>query len=263
MGNPLISTIVPVFNGERYLGEALDSIWAQTYRPLEIIVVNDGSTDGTAKVVGSYRERVQYIQQANKGPAAARNLGISKAGGDFIAFLDADDVWHPEKLERQMARFRARPELNLCVTHIQNFWIQELKAEAEQFCNHPLSQPTPGYFQLQTLLARGSVFDTVGRFNTVLPTCSDVDWFLRVVEHGMVILVLPKVLLNRRLHRTNISRSPAVQTILLRTVGASASRSSAVRDALLQAVKASRDRPWQQDDYIVQFADFLTAYRHE
>lgn len=112
----LISCIVPVFNGERYVSETLDSILAQTYRPLELIVADDGSTDGTAAVVARYGEPVRYLWQSNQGPAAARNLGVSAAQGEFVAFLDADDLWHPEKLTRQMARFHARPELSLSVT---------------------------------------------------------------------------------------------------------------------------------------------------
>ncbi len=116
MNSPLISCIVPVFNGERYLREALDSIFAQTYRPLEILVADDGSTDRTPYIAAAFGNRLRYLRQDNQGPAAARNLGIRAATGEFIAFLDADDVWHPEKLERQMARFQVRPELDYCVT---------------------------------------------------------------------------------------------------------------------------------------------------
>src|SRR5215510_7858922 len=121
MKKPLISCIVPVFNGERYLREALDSILVQTYQPLEIIVADDGSTDETAAIVSSYGEQVRHLFQPNAGVAAACNLGLGAAHGEFIAFLAADDLWQPEKLARQMARFRARPELNLCVSYIQNF----------------------------------------------------------------------------------------------------------------------------------------------
>src|SRR5215468_9302617 len=116
MNSSLISCIVPVFNGERYVREALDSILAQTHRPLEIIVADDGSTDGSANVVAAFRDGVRYLRQSNQGPSSARNLGIRAALGDFIAFLDADDLWHPQKLQRQMDRFKTRPELDYCVT---------------------------------------------------------------------------------------------------------------------------------------------------
>jgi glycosyltransferase involved in cell wall biosynthesis len=104
MKESLISCIVPVYNGERYLGETLDSIFAQTYQPLEIIVVDDGSTDGTATVAASYGQRVRYLCQTNQGKAAARNRGFGAAQSEFIAFIDADDLWHPEKLTRQITR---------------------------------------------------------------------------------------------------------------------------------------------------------------
>src|SRR5438093_12571348 len=108
MKQSMISCVVPVFNGERYLAEALESILEQSYRPLEIIVADDGSTDGTRAVVAHYGTQVRYLWQPNSGPAAARNLGLSAARGEFVAFLDADELGHPEKLERQMARFAAR-----------------------------------------------------------------------------------------------------------------------------------------------------------
>jgi glycosyltransferase involved in cell wall biosynthesis len=124
---PLVSCIVPVSNGERYLREALDSILAQTYRPTEIIVADDGSTDTTPAVATCYGDRIRYVKQDNAGAPTARNRGLRLARGEFVAFLDSDDLWHPEKLERQMRRFEARPELDHCVTHLQNFWITELE----------------------------------------------------------------------------------------------------------------------------------------
>src|SRR5439155_16624014 len=158
MGKPLISCIIPVFNGEKYLAEALDSIRAQTYRPIEIIVVDDGSTDGTRELVASYGDQVRYLWQPNSGPATDRNQGLSAASGEFVAFLDADDLWHPEKLERQMARFDARPDLDVCVAHVQNFWIPELREEEARFRDHRVSRSLPGY-DTETLLARHNFFE--------------------------------------------------------------------------------------------------------
>ena len=122
--------------------------------------------------------RVRYVKQSNKGPATARNLGLSLATGDFVAFLDADDLWHPEKLERQLARFQARPELDYCVTHCQNFWIPELEIEAEKYQNHRISRPMPGYVT-QTLMARHALFEAVGLFDSALGHGDSTDWFLR------------------------------------------------------------------------------------
>ena len=221
----LISCIVPVFNGERYLAEALQSILAQTYRPLEIIVADDGSTDGTADVVAGYGDQVHYLWQPNSGPATARNLGLATAQGEFVAFLDADDLWHPEKLMRQMARIEARPELDLTVAHVQNFGIPEPVEEAERARNHRLGHALPGY-TTATLLARRTLFEVVGPFDPALQHGDSLDWFLRAAEQGAVMELIPDVLAYRRLHQSNRTR-------LL---------GSASRDAHLRLVKMSLDR---------------------
>src|SRR5215471_2204625 len=123
MSADLISCIIPAYNAERYLREAIDSVLAQTYRPIEVLVVDDGSTDQTGEIVESYGARVHYLRQTNAGPAAARNCGFIEARGDFVAFCDADDVWHTEKLERQWMHLHQRGELGYCVTHCKNFWV--------------------------------------------------------------------------------------------------------------------------------------------
>jgi len=205
MKQPLISCIVPVFNGERYLAEALNSILAQTYRSLEIIVADDGSTDATAALVASYGDRVRYVWQPNTGPAAARNLGLSVVQGELVAFLDQDDLWHPEKLERQTARFVPGLELDACVTHVQPFWIPELRHAASQSRDHRLTRALPGYLT-GTLLARPSLFETVGLFDTALRYGDAMDWFLRAADHGVTIELLPDVLMYHRIHHNNFSR---------------------------------------------------------
>jgi glycosyltransferase involved in cell wall biosynthesis len=225
MRPPLISCIVPVLNGERYLEEALDSILAQTYRPLEVIVVDDGSTDGTARVVAGYGGRVAYLFQPNAGPAAARNLGLGAARGEFVAFLDADDLWHPEKLARQMARFEARPELDLCVTHARNFRVPELSDEDERCRDPRYRRPWRGY-ACQTLLARRNAFDTVGRFDDGLRLGEDIDWFIRAREQGTVIELLADVLTFRRLHPSNLTHRSSRE----------------IPGSLADVVKASLDR---------------------
>jgi glycosyltransferase involved in cell wall biosynthesis len=225
MLHPLISCIVPVFNGERYLREAIDSILAQSYSRLEVIVTDDGSTDGTPMVIAGFGNRIRSLRQVNQGPATARNLGIRAARGEFVAFLDADDLWHPEKLERQIARFQARPKLQYCLAHAQNFWVAEMRAEAAKYQSHRISQPLPGYVT-QTLLARRTVFDMVGMFDTTLAHGDSTEWFLRAAELGAVMEVLPDVLTYRRLHPNNRSRLLAAGS----------------REEFLHVVKTSLDR---------------------
>jgi glycosyltransferase involved in cell wall biosynthesis len=225
MNSPLVSCIVPVFNGERYLREALDSILSQTYRPLEVIVVDDGSTDGTEALVRLFGERIRSLQQTNQGPAAARNLGLSVAAGEFVTFLDADDLWHPEKLARQIACFQESGELDYCVSHVQNFWIPELIEEEKKFHGHRVSKPLPGYVT-GTLLVRRNFLDAVGHFNIAIKHADDTEWFLRANERGANVKLLPDVLLYRRLHYTNLSRIKASNS----------------RDQYLRVVKTALDR---------------------
>lgn len=225
MKSLVVSCIVPVFNGERYIAESLQSIQNQTYPHIEIIVADDGSTDRTATVVAASGSSIRYLRQSNSGPAAARNLGLNAAKGDFIAFLDADDLWHPEKLARQIARLDARPELDCSVAHCQNFWSPELAEEAIKFKDHRIAQPLPGYIT-GTLLARRSAFDRVGPFNAARSHGDSTEWFLRAKDCGLVSELLPDVLLSRRLHPANRSRVLASDS----------------RNDFLELVKASLDR---------------------
>ena len=203
-----VSCIVPAYNSARYIGEALDSILAQSYRPIEVIVADDGSTDETASIVAGYGAPVGYVTHATAGPPATRNLGVRAAGGDFVAFLDADDRWHPEKLARQMARFAARPELGVSVTHIQHFWIPELSDEERRFRDDPRSRPLPGYVTM-TILARRGLFESVGLFDETLWHSDASDWFLRAEARGTLVEMLPEVLTYHRMHYGNLSRREA------------------------------------------------------
>jgi len=202
---PLITCIIPVFNGERFLQEALDNAFKQSYPFLEVIVVDDGSTDRTQAIARAYGDKVHYLWQTNSGPWMARNCGIKAAKGEFVAFLDADDLWHEEKLSRQMARFQERPELDVSVCMIQNFWVSELIEEERKFQNDRLSKPIPGYV-CPGLLSRRSQFENVGLFNKDLRHAAATDWFLRANRKGTVVELLPEVLVYRRLHQLNRSR---------------------------------------------------------
>ena len=251
MANPLISCIIPVFNGERYLGEALDSILAQTYRPVEIIVVDDGSTDKTGELVARYGDRIRYFRQNNEGAPTARNAGLSAARGAFVAFLDSDDLWHPDKLERQMARFEARPELDLCVTHLQRFWIPELEAERKQFQDHRFAEVLPGYIT-QTLLARRNVFDSVGNFNTSRRVGDPMDWFLRAAEQGVVMELLPDLLVYQRMHESNLSVEFGTRVM-----------KPHMQDAILDVVKASLDRRRSRNETSPISLNFPTTHQRD
>jgi len=243
---PLISCVVPVFNGERYIRDALSSILAQTYRSLEILVADDGSTDETAALVKGYGEQIQLLRQAHQGPAAARNLGVGAARGTFVAFLDADDLWHPEKLVRQMARFRERPNLEFCITRVENFWDQELREEQDRFRGHSRGGALPGYI-CSALLARRALFDLVGPFNPALRHADKTEWFLRAAERGAAMEMLPDVLAYHRMHQANLSRTGAAASL----------------EEYLRIVKASLDRRRGPDVSAPRPYEFPAPVKHQ
>jgi glycosyltransferase involved in cell wall biosynthesis len=203
-GAPAISVIVPVRDGERYIGEALDSILAQTLPPAEVIVVDDGSEDRTASVVDRYGPPVRYAAQEPRGVSAAVNRGLDLAAGELIAFLDADDLWEPEKLELQSAVLAHDPGLDLVFCLVEQFISPELSDEEQAKIRRPTGQvPAP---LKAALLARRAAIDRVGRFDERWQITDFIDWFARAKEAGLRTEVLPRVLLRRRLHARNSTR---------------------------------------------------------
>jgi glycosyltransferase involved in cell wall biosynthesis len=155
---------------------------------------------------------VRYIFQQNGGLGSARNAGIREASGAFVAFLDADDLWHEDKIARQMARFGARPDLDLSVTAFQNFWMPEAAADEERFRGHALSRPLTGYV-VPTLLAKRSAFDRFGLFDPALRYSPGAPWMVSAVARGAVLEALPDVLMRRRLHGANLSKTASAPSM--------------------------------------------------
>jgi glycosyltransferase involved in cell wall biosynthesis len=205
----LVSCIVPVHNGERYLGETLDSIAAQTYGPTEVIVVDDGSTDGSLAIAERHPAGVRCVSQPQGGHASARNRGMAAASGAFVAFLDADDLWAPAKLARQIDAFDARPELGVVFTHLESFLSPDVDVPGADMTE--AGRPVPGYSSV-CMLARRSVFDAIGVFDVSLAHANDRDWFCRAAEAGVAMAMLPDVLVRRRLHAANRSRRFAAES---------------------------------------------------
>ena len=198
-----ISCIVPVFNGERYLTEAIESILTQTAPPLEIIVVDDGSTDRTVELARSFGDAVRLVRQEHRGVSAARNHGVRVAHGELLAFLDADDLYLPRKLAQQRARFVARPELELSAAHTENFWSSELPEDAR---DHDPKMTAPWPRHISTWVMRSRLFERIGTFDEAMPLSQDVDWHLRAESAGVVSETLPDILTRRRLHLGNVTR---------------------------------------------------------
>lgn len=199
-----LSCVIPVYNGERFLHEAVDSVLAQGRTDIEIIIIDDGSTDGTPQAAARFGDRVHYVRQQNAGPAAARNQGVRRAAGEFVAFLDSDDLWHPDKTTIQLARFAARPELVICTAHMQNFWAAEVAHEMATLLDGRLTEIQPNLGS--SFIARRSVFETVGLLDTAYKHRDIQEFILRAVDQGLAVESLADVVVRRRIHDANISR---------------------------------------------------------
>lgn len=210
---PQISVIIPVRNGERFLAEALKSVVTQTLQPAEIIVVDDGSTDGTAGVVEAFGNGIQLIRQTQKGVSAARNAGIQRQSGELTAFLDADDVWLAEKLERQVAALQANPEAQYALSHVHHFvepGFDRPAAFNPALLEHDVPGPLPS-----TFLGRRSVFDVVGPFDETLPVAEDTTWFAAARGLGVEYIMLCETLVRKRVHDRNLSGEAGTNVGLL------------------------------------------------
>ena len=191
VGTASVSVVIPAYNCARYIGETLESVLKQSYRPCEIIVVDDGSTDDTQRVLEKYRNHIIYIHQENAGEPAARNTGIRRARGEFIAFLDADDLWLPDKLKFQMDYFEKHPEAALVYSDMKLF--DETGIVHESVKEWLRMSPPSGYvfpeLFAETLFGSGTVIfrkvcvEQVGFFDESFLVGSDYEMWLRMARH--------------------------------------------------------------------------------
>lgn len=201
---PLVSVIIPVYNGELYLAQSIESILSQQKANFELIIVDDGSTDQTAAVVKTFASCCRYHYQPRLGAAAARNKGVKLAQGSFLAFNDADDEWTPDKLFLQMQAFNLNPQLDMAFGYVKNYLSPELSAQSKNKISCP-ENALPGY-NSTTMLIKHSSFLSVGFFSEKWKLGEFVDWFSRAVEKNLTHFIIPQVLLNRRLHENNQGR---------------------------------------------------------
>jgi glycosyltransferase involved in cell wall biosynthesis len=198
---PQVSVVIPVRDGERYLGDAVASVQAQTVRQVEVIVVDDGSHDATPDVIRELEPAVRAVRQERAGPGAAVNRGVELARGAFLAFLDADDLWLPQKLELQLAALAREPELDLAFGHVRQFHSPDLGGDERAAIACP-PEPLPGLSR-GTMLIRRESFRRVGPFSTEWRVGEFVDWYARATECGLAVEVLSDVVMLRRLHAGN------------------------------------------------------------
>jgi glycosyltransferase involved in cell wall biosynthesis len=234
---PLISVIVPAYNAEEFLAEAVRSIECQDYDPLEVILIDDGSTDGTARVAATLGQRLHYFHQPNRGAAAARNTGLRLARGELITFLDADDLWPEGSLRLLLETIGQAPETEVVLGLVQ--YIRTSQDSRGHRTWEKVAEPTIS-LNLGAALIRRRVFEKVGFFDETLTIIEDLDWYMRLREHAVPMQVLNQVTLFYRIHARNMSRD----------------RSERER-SLMQALKLSLDRRRQKG----KAASSLTSLR--
>jgi glycosyltransferase involved in cell wall biosynthesis len=212
----VVSVVIAVHDGARFLAEALASVHAQELAPDEVIVVDDGSRDDSAAIADRAGARV--VAQRHLGVAAARNRGVAAVRGELVAFLDADDAWTPDKLRVQVAHLLAHPGLGFTFTH-QRFR-----------CEPGVPRPSWAADDLPcvgtgAMLVRARVLAEVGPFDPALASGEDTDWIVRATDRGVAMAIVPRALLVRRVHGANLSMNrPAARTEMLTILRASIAR---------------------------------------
>jgi len=253
-----VSVVIPVHNGERYLAEAIESILSQTFRDFELLIVDDGSTDGSRAVMERYARqdaRIRILCQANRGVSAAGNRGLAEARGEWVARLDADDLFLPEKLERQLAFVRRYPDVRIAGTlgHFINGagrFIGLVSTDGPftraQF-EAMTARGEPVFFvHSSTLMHRETVL-AVGGYREQFVQAEDVDLWLRMAERGHLLLKMPEPLLLYRLHGASLTMSRnAEQKLQHRWVMACAAarRKGREEPSLAGFLGSERRRPW-------------------
>ena len=194
-----ISVIIPTYNTASYISEAIDSILKQTILVDEIIVIDDGSTDNTREIVEKLP--VKYLYQKNMGAGVARNQGVKLAKNELIAFLDADDLWLPKKLEEQLNVFATKPSVNMVFGYVEHFFSPDIDDTIRQKVSCP-TKPQKGISPI-TLLIHKTDWNKVGEMNTSLGIGEFIEWYGRAKDAGLTTYHLDEIVAKRRLHNNN------------------------------------------------------------
>jgi glycosyltransferase involved in cell wall biosynthesis len=212
MALPLVSVIIPAYNAERFLAKAIDSVLTQGHDALEVIVVDDGSTDGTANVARRYDPEVRLLQQLNGGTGAARNAGVQAASGELLAFLDADDIWTEGALEARLALLDTEPQLHGVFGLVETFY-DNVSAEAYEVKAEAIAAGQVA----GTLLIRRDAFLQAGMFTDVR-LGEFIEWYARAIDAGLRFETVPLVILQRRIHGANTTTTAPDRTAYLRAM---------------------------------------------
>lgn len=210
MNHPLISVIIPTYNRQGFLLQAVESVFKQTVADYELIVIDDGSTDGTGEGLKPYENRLQYIYRENRGVSAARNTGLQAARGDWIAFLDSDDYWLPAKLETQVRFFAENPRALICQT--EEIWIRHGRRVNPHKKHRKFSGDifSPSLIRCivspSAVMIRREFLNQIGPFDESLPACEDYDLWLRISCRFPVFLIEEPLVVKQGGHPDQLSR---------------------------------------------------------
>lgn len=265
--SPLVSVVIPVFNYDRFVGDAVRSALEQTYKPVEVIVVDDGSTDDSGKVVQGFGSSVSYLKQSNQGLSAARNVGIRRACGEMIQLLDADDELAPDQLEVFMAASAASPEASILL----GSW-DEIDSYGRRTAHVQAEQPSADYFHwlfdplavgppCRYLVRRAALLDA-GGFASSLDACEDWDMWLRLAHRGFLPLAVPDACPRYRNHATSLSKNYALMWRSGTRVLARAGESDRWCERCREGARLGRLR-WREWCYHSMFAPELGSLRRE
>ena len=204
MGKPLISVMMPTYNNAKYIKQAIESIYAQNYDNIEIIVVDDGSTDNTKEIVQQYKD-IKYFYIEHKGIPFARNTALEKSTGEYIAFLDSDDYWLPNKLNTQIQYFKDHPDCEIVFTKYENFFENE-DVKKNKIAIFEKTSEKNNNSCLETSVVKKRVFDKCGKYNESLEFGEDTEYEYRISKNNINIKhIINKIFYMRRLHGKNIS----------------------------------------------------------
>lgn len=203
MAEPLVTAAIPVRNGEAYLAEAIESVLAQSRPCDQVVVVDNGSTDRSAEIAAGFGDAVEVVSEPRPGIGAARNAALRAARGDYLAFLDADDLWEAEKTALQLAAFEAEPGLQLVFGHVHQFVSPDLTAGEAEGLQVPAG-PQPGQ-HIGAMLARSEAIEAIGPWPEDVRVSDGLTFFLRARELGLEQTMLAETVTLRRVHGANHS----------------------------------------------------------
>jgi len=273
---PFVSVIIPTYNRWPMVHDAIESVLAQTFRNFELIVVNDGSTDDTERCVAAYGSRVRLISQSRKGVSAARNHGVRIARGEYVAFLDSDDLWLPKKLEIQTAFLHECPEIELCQT--EEIWLRNgIRVNPKRKHRKPSGDIFLASLELclvspSAVMIKKNFFEAIGGFDESLPVCEDYDLWLRIAVAHAVPLVPSTLVIKRGGHPDQLSHSMwgmdryrvlALQKLL--RLGLTSEKRQWVLQALRRKIGVLSEgaRKRGKADEVVQYEGILSEFLQE